>query len=239
MTTFVRSLLQQMNRSDIPMLLARLPLFQGLAATQIEVIASDTHMLQVPKGDILFHKGDEAQGFFVVVSGQIKLAIASAQGYEKVVDIIGPRQSFGEAVMFMGRPYPVLAQAMSDAFVLKITKQTVFNLLATDTTFACAMLAGLSHRLHSLIGDVETYSLRSGVQRVIGYLLQQCSEQESDGDEPSVTLPIFKQVLASRLNLTPETLSRVLHDLESAHLITVNGRQITIHGLQRLRDFDP
>jgi len=227
-----------MNRPDIPLLLSRLPLFQELSAAQIEVIAVDTRVLQVPKSEILFHKGDECQGLFVVLSGQIKLAIASSQGYEKVVDIIGPRQSFGEAVMFMDRPYPVFAQAVSDAFVLRIGKQPVFNLLATDTNFARAMLAGLSLRLHSLIGDVEAYSLRSGVQRVIGYLLQQCADQGSAENEPSVTLSIFKQVLASRLNLTPETLSRVLHDLESANLITMRGRQITIHGLQRLRDFD-
>jgi CRP-like cAMP-binding protein len=227
-----------MNRPDIALLLSRLPLFQELSAAQIEVIAVDTRVLQVPKGEILFHKGDECQGLFVVLSGQIKLAIASSQGYEKVVDIIGPRQSFGEAVMFMDRPYPVFAQAVSDAFVLRIGKQPVFNLLATDTNFARAMLAGLSLRLHSLIGDVEAYSLRSGVQRVIGYLLQQCADQGSAENEPSVTLSIFKQVLASRLNLTPETLSRVLHDLESANLITMRGRQITIHGLQRLRDFD-
>jgi CRP/FNR family transcriptional regulator, dissimilatory nitrate respiration regulator len=228
-----------MNRPDIPLLLSRLPLFHELSAAQIEVIASDTRMLQLTKGEILFHKGDEPQGLFVVLSGQIKLAIASSHGYEKVVEIIGPRQSFGEAVMFMGRPYPVFAQAVSDAFVLKVGKQPVFTLLATEPNFARAMLAGLSQRLHSLIGDVEAYSLRSGVQRVIGYLLQQCADQGSAEDEPSVTLPIIKQVLASRLNLTPETLSRVLHDLESANLITMHGRQITIHGLQRLRDFEP
>jgi CRP/FNR family transcriptional regulator, dissimilatory nitrate respiration regulator len=226
------------ERPEAPALLARLPLFQALSTRQIEFIATATRVRDVRKGEILFHQGDETHGFFVVVSGQIKLAFASIQGNEKVVEIIGPRQSFGEAVMFMGRPYPVFAQALSDALVLHIEKQTVFELLAADTTFARAMLAGLSRRLHSLIGDVEAYSLRSGTQRVIGYLLQQCAEQEKAEDEPSVTLPISKHVLASRLNLTPETLSRVLHDLASANLITVHGRQFTIHGLQQLRDFD-
>lgn len=228
-----------MNQHDIPLLLARLPLFQELAVAQIAAVASDARLLQVPKAEILFHKGDEAHGFFLVVSGQIKLAVTSSQGHEKVIDVIGPRQSFGEAVMFLGCPYPVFAQAVFDTLVLKIAKQTVFDLLANDTTFARAMLAGLSLRLHSLIRDVESYSLRSGLQRVIGYLLQQCVDQGGPEDEPSVTLPIYKQVLASRLNLTPETLSRELHELEALNLITVKGREITIHGLQRLRDYDP
>jgi CRP-like cAMP-binding protein len=230
--------LQRLDRLDTAALLARLPLFLELAPAQIQSIASATRVLDVEKGKILFHQGDETHGFFVVVSGQIKLAFASAQGNEKVVEIIGPRQSFGEAVMFMGRPYPVFAQALSDALVLHIEKQTVFDLLAIDATFARAMLAGLSRRLHSLIGDVEAYSLRSGTQRVIGYLLQQCADQEKAEDEPCMTLPISKHVLASRLNLTPETLSRVLHDLASSNLISMQGRQITIHGLQRLRGFD-
>lgn len=228
-----------MNQHDIPLLLSRVPLFQELAVGQIAAIASGARLHQVPKAEILFHKGDESHGFFVVVSGQIKLAVGSSHGHEKVIDVIGPRQSFGEAVMFLGRPYPVFAQAVSDTLVLKIGKQTVFNLLETDTSFARAMLAGLSLRLHSLVGDVESYSLRSGVQRVIGYLLQQCADQGNTEDEPSVTLPVFKQVLASRLSLTPESLSRELHELESVNLITVKGRQITIHGIQRLRDYDP
>jgi len=226
------------DRPDIPGLLSRLPLFQDLNVAQIDSVASGARICQLPKGEFLFRQGDESHGFFVVVGGQIKLAFASTRGNEKVVEIIGPRQSFGEAVMFMGRPYPVFAQALADTLVLHIARQTVFDLLATDTTFARAMLAGLSRRLHSLIEDVESYSLRSGLQRVIGYLLQQCADQEKREDEPSVTLPISKQVLASRLNLTPETLSRVLHDLTQANLISVQGRQITIHGLKRLRDFD-
>jgi CRP/FNR family transcriptional regulator, dissimilatory nitrate respiration regulator len=187
---------------------------------------------------VLFDQGEQAQGFFVVVSGQIKLAFASAQGSEKVVEIVGPRQSFGEAVMFMGRPYPVLAQALAETFLLQLPRQTVFDLLGSDVTFARAMLTGLSRRLHSLVADVEAYSLRSGTQRVIGYLLQQHAEQAKTRQGSNLTLPISKQVLASRLNLTPESLSRVLHELCASKLISVQGRQVTIHELQRLREFD-
>jgi CRP-like cAMP-binding protein len=219
-------------------LLSRVPLFQALSRPQIERIASATGARQLTKGEILFQQGEESRGFFVVLKGQIKLAFASPQGNEKVLEIIGPRQSFGEAVMFMGRSYPVLAQALSDAALLQIPSLVVFELIATDPTFARAMLAGLSRRLHSLIGDVEAYSLRSGTQRLIGYLLQQHAQQADTDDESTLTLPISKQILASRLNLTPESLSRVLHDLSAANLITVRRSEITVHGWQRLREFD-
>ncbi len=222
---------------DFAQMLSRLPLFLELSPEQIARIAADTREKRLARGEMLFQKGDEARGFFMVIFGQIKLAFPSSQGNEKVVEIIGPRQSFGEAVMFMNRPYPVFAEALADSLLLHVAKSTVFELLERDASFARAMLAGLSRRLHALIEDVESYSLRSSLQRVIGYLLQQADVEDGAGDSV-VTLPTSKQVVASRLNLTPETLSRIFHDLTEAGLIGVQGKQITIHGVQRLREFD-
>ena len=66
---------------------------------------------------------------------------------------------------------------LADTLLLHIAKDAVFKLLETDMSFARALLAGLSMRLHSLISDVESYSLRSSAQRVIGYLLQHCPQE--------------------------------------------------------------
>jgi CRP-like cAMP-binding protein len=170
--------------------------------------------------------------------GQLKLAFPSVQGNEKVVEILGPRQSFGEAVMFMNRPYPVFAEAIADSLVLQIGSGAVFRLLEGDASFARRLLAGLSIRLHSLVHDVETYSLRSTAQRVIGYLIQHCPEGNGDGGAVEIHLSTSKQVIASRLNLTPETLSRVFHDLTERRLLKVSGKVITIPDLARLRQFD-
>ncbi|MBI4983976.1 MAG: Crp/Fnr family transcriptional regulator [Rhodocyclales bacterium] len=222
---------------NIPQMLARQPLFRELSPAQIERIAADTREKRLTKGATLFQKGDDAHGFYFVIFGQIKLALSSAEGNEKVVEIIGPQQSFGEAVMFMNRPYPVFAEALADSLLLYVARATVFELLETDATFARALLAGLSRRLHSLIADVESYSMRSSLQRVIGYLLQ-LGDAEDPAAAMALTLPTSKQVVASRLNLTPETFSRVLHDLTEAGLIDVQGKQITVHDLQRLREFD-
>jgi CRP-like cAMP-binding protein len=226
------------READIPALLARLPLFSALTPAQIEPIAAAARERRLAKGEMLFQKGDPAKGFFVVVSGQMKLAFPSAQGNEKVVEIIGPQQSFGEAVMFMDRPFPVFAEALLDTLLIHIGKDAVFRLIEADPSFARRMLAGLSMRLHSLIADVESYSLRSSAQRVIGYLLQHGPDEDRSEGKIDVTLPTSKQVIASRLNLTPETLSRIFHDLTEAGLIEVHGRQITVPDLQRLRQFD-
>jgi CRP-like cAMP-binding protein len=97
-----------------------------------------------------------------------------------VVQIVGPRQSFGEAVMFLDLPCPVFAEALVDSLLLHIGSGPVFELLETDPLFARRMLAGLSMRLHSLVQDVETYSLRSSAQRVVGYLLQHCPQNDAE-----------------------------------------------------------
>ena len=113
--------------------------------------------------------------------------------------------------MFLGKPYIVSSQALVDTMLLHVAQQAVFEELERTPRFARKMLAGLSRRLHGLIGDVEAYSLNSGTQRVIGYLLR---EGLDDGEE--VTLHASKAVVASRLNLTPEHFSRILHDLARA-----------------------
>jgi CRP-like cAMP-binding protein len=226
------------NKLDIPQILSRLPLFQKLAPEQVAALETACRERRLAKGEMLFHKGDPAKGFFVVVFGQIKLAFPSSQGNEKVVQILGPQQSFGEAVMFMDRTYPVFAEGLTDSLLLHIGSAPVFALLETDPLFARRMLAGLSTRLHSLVEDVETYSLRSSAQRVVGYLLQQCPASESGEASFAISLPTSKQVIASRLNLTPETLSRIFHDLSTNGLIGVSGKQITINDVNRLREFD-
>ena len=227
----------QPRKIDAVAELTRLPLFQALTEEQIAQLAAATREKRLQRGEMLFQRGDNPRGFYLVVAGQIKLAISSPQGNEKVVEIIGPMQSFGEAVMFMGKPYPVFAQGLAESTLLHIPQEQVFELLETDALFARRMLAGLSMRLHSLVQDVESYTLRSGTERLIGYLLQQGGPQENGRLE--VTLPATKQVIASLLNITPETISRIFHELSSNGLIEVQGRQISIPDVARLSRHQP
>ena len=222
--------------ADLNRMLVNLPLFQQLQPEEMVNLVHGTRQIHCQKGQMLFHKGDSLDGFYMVGYGQIKLAFPSAQGIEKVVRIVGPGQSFGEAVMFLEKPCPVFAQALTDTMVLHIAKRAIFSALEHNMTLACKMLAGLSMRLHSLIQDVEAYSLRSCTQRLIGFLVQQAGV--AAGGKVELELPANKNVIASRLNLTPETLSRVLHTLTEAGLITVKGRQIAIHDIERLCRFE-
>lgn len=210
-------------------------LFNELGEEEIALIAKGTREVRCDKGDTIFHRGDVCTGFHIVVFGQVKLAFTSAQGNEKVVEILGPLQSFGEAVMFLDQPYPVLGEALSDTLLLHIGAGAVFDQIEQDPRFARKLLAGMSIRLHSMVRDVESYALRSSTQRVIGYLLQLAESAPcAPGGRHEVELPTSKQVIASRLSLTPETLSRIFHELSEAGLISVQGKHIVIHDAAKL-----
>ena len=217
--------------------LSRLPLFEELAPEELDRVAAGTTELHVPRGEIIFNRGDACVGFHLVVYGQVKLAFVSPQGSEKVVEIVAPGFSFGEALMFMGKPYIVMAQTLADSMLLHVSKKVVFDELERDPSFARKMLAGMARRLHGLISDVEAYSMQSGTERVIGYLLRQDVDAPRVNGAYTVSLPTSKSVVASRLNVTPEHFSRILHDLAEKQLIAVEGRNITIHDAGKLRDY--
>ncbi len=215
--------------------LANLPLFKELAGEELDRIAAGTSELHVPRGEIVFNRGDPCVGFHVVVYGQVKLAFVTPHGGEKVVEIIGPGHSFGEALMFMEKPYIVMAQTLADSLLLHVSKGAVFDGIERDSGFARRLLAGLSQRLHGLMSDVESYSLQSGTQRVIGYLLR--ADTGGDIGPTTVTLPTAKAIVASRLNLTPEHFSRILHELTEAKLIEVDGRDVRIADIAKLKAY--
>jgi len=217
--------------------LANLPLFRELSQEEIDRLAQGTTEQHVTRGSVIVNKGDPTEGFHLVVNGQVKLALTTPQGDEMVVEIIGPGFSFGEALMFMGKPYIVTATALADSLLLHVRREAVFDGLARDPEFARRMLAGMSRKLHSLVSDLESVTLKSGRERVIGYLLRRDLDG-ADGDTPfTVTLPVSKAIVASRLNLTPEHFSRILHDLAAEGLIEVAGRDVTIVDPIRLRAF--
>jgi len=225
------------ENSKIHSLLENVPLFSALQSAEIQSITLGAKVLKATRGEILFHSGDTPSGFYLIVYGQIKLAFTSPLGVEKVVHLMGPGESFGEAVMFLDKPYLVSSQALVDSLLIHVGKAALLDEIERNPGFARKMLAGLSMRLHTLVRDVEAYSLRSSVQRVIGYLLQNDQGNSSEGDVLHFHFPASKLIIASRLNISPETLSRILHDLSVAGLIRVEGKQVAVLDIERLRAY--
>jgi CRP-like cAMP-binding protein len=213
--------------------LARLPLFAGLGAAEVARLAAGTTRRELRRGEFLFRQGEPPTGFHAVVHGRIELRAHGPHGRERVTDIVGAGRSFGEAIMFLEKPYIVSARALGDALVLHVAKDAVFGELARNPGFARRIIATLSAKLHAAARELDTYALGSGEKRFAAWLLAAAGEAERGS--ASVALPAAKRAIASRLNLSAEHLSRILRHLTEEGLIEVRGRTVDIPDLARLR----
>lgn len=219
--------------NDLAEALRRVPLFSKVEPDDVVAMAEHVRELRIERGEILFQKGDQPHGFYILLEGRITLAFPSEQGTERILEVIKPGESFGEALMFLGQPYPIFSQAGVDSRVLDIPEEAITNLLDKDCRLAKRMLAGISIRLHELISNLEACSMRSSAQRVACML--QHAAPSAGTQEYDVQLPAAKHIVASQLNLTPETFSRVLHVLTESGLIEVSGRVIKVLNAEGLR----
>jgi CRP-like cAMP-binding protein len=187
-------------------------------------------------GQLYFQAGDPATHFFLVVSGQIKLTRLSLQGQEKVIEIITPGETFAEALMFGEQPdYPVNAQAMGETELL-IFESEPFKSILRDSVETCFhLLADLSQRLRMLISEIDNLTLQSASCRVASFLWNRWCQMEGQGNSFELQAP--KGVIASRLSVTPETFSRILHNFSDQGVIRVDGSRVDILDDQGLQAF--
>lgn len=218
--------------------LSVLPLFCNLSDEELARIAQGCQLMRLTRGDMVFRTGEVCDAFYVVILGQVKLYVSAPNGQEKVIEIVGPGRSFAEAMMFLEVPYILNVQSLTDTLLLRVSKKTVLGEIEHDPRFALRMLAGISRRLHGLVQDVEGYALHSGMQRLIGYLLRDVEDTNAANTRAvKVSLPVSKATIASRLSLTPEYFSRVLHELEAEGLIAIDKRDVRILDVQRLASY--
>ena len=218
-------------------ILRTMPLFKDMGESKRDLIADKSHFIDLKKGDFLVHKGDSCTGFYITVHGNIKISFISMEGKEHVVRIVGPGQSFSEAMMFLDKPSPTTVQTITAAKVLFIPKSVIFQCITDDANCMNGMFASLSRRILLLASELESLTLDSSQQRVIGYLLQNLHPEHAKFNKSAVELPANKSTIALHLNLAPETLSRVLHQLSEKGLIQVEGKVIRVLDIEKLRNF--
>lgn len=214
--------------------LKRSQLFRTLAPAALARLALNAAAVKLPRGKQLCRSGERCPGLYLVVSGRVMLSIGAPRGASKVIELIGPGGHIGLAAAVLGAPETVTAQTLADSSLLLIPCEALLDCATGNPGFALQLVAELSRQVCGLISDIEAFSLHSGRERVAGYLLQIAA---AGGARPRpVTLPAKKSIIASRLSLTPEYFSRMLHELIAAGAIAVNGRQVTILDPGRLRN---
>lgn len=221
--------------SRVQRLLREVPLFQDVDVGAIERLATGAVQVDLPGKTVIFKRDDASRGLYAVVSGQVKLALQGAHGAERVVELVGPGGVFGEIAVLNGR-HLLTAETLADTRLLHLARSAVTAELECTPEFTRAMVAILSRRFQHLLGALEDCTLRSGVERVTSYLLNRLPPSPANS-HAVVTLPAKKGVIASQLNLTHEHFSRLLHEIEAAGVIQVNGRDILIPDIGKLRAF--
>ena len=219
---------------EMESLLAGLPLFAPVAGPALRRLARTATAIAASRGTVLFRRGDPCSGMHAVISGRVKLALPAESRLEKVIALPGPGDTFGEAALLLDAGHMLSAETVSDAELLHIDKSALLAHMARDAGFACRLSAALSARVRALVCELESATLRSGTQRVIRFILSEL-EREACADPTAITLPAKKRVIASRLDLTHEHFSRILHDLVVSGLITVDGPRVNIRNMAKLR----
>ncbi|MET4102671.1 CRP-like cAMP-binding protein [Roseovarius sp. MBR-78] len=227
-----------MKKSQSHDIARRSLLLSSLPEPVIDMLLADATQRDFTRGETIFLQGEQAQVIHLVLEGWVKLYRVAANGNEAVVNVFTKGQSFGEAVAFQLRPYPVSAEAVTDCSVLQFSARSLVTTIKREPEVALAMIAATFQHLHDLVGQVEQIKAQTGAQRVAGFLIKLCSR---DTGSCMVTLPYDKALIAGRLGMKPESLSRAFAKLKGVgvHMARHHARIDDVDALSQFAEQDP
>lgn len=207
------------------------PLFRGLDEEARRVLLADARVQRFPRSTVLFLQGEPASRFYVIFEGWIKLFRETEDGGESVIAVFTRGDSFAEAAIFDQKVYPVSAAAVEESRVLMVPASSFIRHLSENSGYALNMMATMSRHLRQLVQQVERLSTRSSTERVAEFLARLCPE----GSGPAtIRLPLDKALIAGRLGMQPETLSRAFAKLRE-HGVLSSGGEVSIADVEALR----
>jgi CRP-like cAMP-binding protein len=211
--------------------------FADLPREDVEVLIGAAQPRHFARHSLLFSQGDPADSFFVILEGRVKLFTATEDGDENVVNVFGEGRSFGEAAMFASGRFPVNAEVVEDARLVRIMADHLFSHLAENKDLAFRMLAVMARRHRQFQKDITDIKSKTPGQRLGGFILAQTLAQTDVlSGSVSTSLPFDKALIAARIGIKPESLSRALARLRDIG-VDCQGRDVHIEDIQRLREF--
>ena len=206
-----------------------------LSPSQATAIARRSWILAEERGGCVASRGSRLAGIMLLAYGSVKLALRRASGEERVVRLLSAAQTFGEATALLGKPCPYDAIALSDCKIAVIPAAAVLGLMDNDARFARRIALLLAERNHDLMGELESATLLRSAERLASFLAS-LSDGNADGAY-TVSLPVSKTLLAARLGMKKETLSRLLRQLATERVIeAVSQREVRIIDALRLAE---
>jgi CRP-like cAMP-binding protein len=208
-------------------------LFRGLVGSTLLELLSDGAVHAADRGEILFLQGEPAEAFFVVLEGWVKVYRLTPGGDEAVVGIFTRGQNFAEAAAFIGGVYPATCEAVTESRVLRIPARRLYQRISENPEIGLAMLASTSQHLHLLIQQIEQLKAHTGAQRVAEFLVTLAHVDEG---ACTIALPYDKMLIAARLGMKPESLSRAFQRLKKQG-VEIDSNLAVISDIGRLRGF--
>jgi CRP/FNR family transcriptional regulator, transcriptional activator FtrB len=205
----------------------QLALFRDCTEETFDTLIRAGFLQRFPPGVVLIQENDPADFLYIVVEGMVEMFAAHA-GRETTIAFVEPIGTFILAAVLKDQVYLQSARTLEKSRVLMIPAESVRAAMHSDTAFMSAIVAELATGYRSMVKDLKFHKLRTGTERLANWLLR---TDRDDGGNGTVELRIGKRVLASRLSMTPENLSRAFATL-NAYGVEVDGP--TIH----LRDID-
>jgi CRP-like cAMP-binding protein len=205
----VKASINSMDQQDWQIVRAT-PLFGGMTPQVAQSLIGSQAVRAYEKGVLLFQQGEPANSFFVVLDGWVKLFRMTPDGNEAVVGVFRRGETFAEAAIFLGGRYPVNAEVVTPARLISVDGEVLRNKIREQPELALSMLASASYHLKFLVEHIEQIKLLSAPQRIADFLIQLCPVREGSC---TVDLPYEKTLIASRLGMKPESLSRALAKL--------------------------
>jgi CRP-like cAMP-binding protein len=222
----------KMNHRDREILLST-PLMSGLNPTLARRVLESAAVFGGEAKDVLFREGAEAENFYVVLSGYVRLFRLSREGREADIGVYGPGETFGECAMFLGCKYAFNAQAAEPVTLARFDVAKIRQIMAEEPEFSMALLQVLAHHLQDARENVANDRLHTAPQRVANYLLEML-QASGAGNSNSFRLPFQKSLLAGKLGLAPEALSRAFSMLKTSG-VSIRGRIVQITDAEALR----
>jgi CRP/FNR family transcriptional regulator len=218
-------------------LLNRCPLFAGLKEEELKRIRAIASLRQVVKKEVLFSDGEVAKGFYVILSGKVKLYKISPEGKEQILHVVSAPDAFAEAALFHEGSYPAFAEALSDGQLLFFPKRDFIQLIEKNPQLGINMIVSLSHYLRRFASLIEELSLKEVSSRIAKYLIDLSLKLSKEGKNPKeVELDLSKTQLASKLGTISETLSRTLAKMKTKGIIDVKKNKILILNREALEE---
>lgn len=200
-----------------------LTLFSGVKESHLNPVLQSSFLQRFPGHVELVREGEPADFLHVVIDGQVEI-FSAYRNRETTISVVGPDASFIVAAVLLDRIYLKSARTLVASRILMIPAESVRRLFSDDAAFARAITAELALAYRNVVKELKNQKLRSGLERLACWLLNRNSETGSAG---RFEMPFDKKILASRLGMAPEVLSRAFSTL-GAYGVEVNGPRISL-----------